>query len=685
MRSRVRYIIAAFAIYTVLWLIASNYYLIRFHKSGLNEAVSEPFFWLLMVLLIATAVLSIWRFNSLKIKEDKLDRKSREQQAEHDLIFTQSAVGLLKANFQGIIVECNQYLASMLGYKVEELTGMNFINVTHPQDVAKDLKVRRELNAVSGTEFNYNKRWTHKNGSVVWSNVNGTIQRFDDGRIDFFIAAITNIQPLVEANEALELEKSQTEAMINNSTDIMWSLNTELKFIKFNKTFEKILLALTGRQAREGDASNFLLDNADLQKDSKETVNKWGKNYMRALSGERFRVFDKTVLGEKEVFFDIIVSPMKDEEGKIFGVSCVGRSITERIELFNALEQSEAKYKDIFENSPVPLMLCDPESGYLSQANKLARERYGFLEDQIHGVKIAAVVDESDRALFNEVFQKVTDPSLYETTQNVTVKQHFGNVRNQETQMILHRAPEAGNDSILIYNMDISARKKMEEDILQAVLETEDKERSRIARDLHDGLTQNLTVSSLHFKGIQDDIEEALPEKIQEKYVTALRYLNESITESRNLSHHIMPKAIMDYGLVLSLEQLLGDLEDAVTIDFQLIENLKGERLPTGIELHLYRICQEAIQNIIKYSKADKAVVQLLKHAKDLTLSIEDDGVGIDQSKKEERKGHGFKTMESRALSLAGRFSFESSPGKGTIIQIQIPLHEQKEVQGITG
>lgn len=651
----------------------------------MSEAVSEPYFWLVTFILIGSGALLVWRFNLLKVKEDSLERKSREQQAERDLIFTQSAVGLLKANFQGVIVECNHYLASMLGYSVEELTGKNFIDVTHPEDVAKDIKVRKDLNAVTGSEFNYNKRWTHKDGTVIWSNVNGTIQRFENGRIDFFIAAVTNIQPLVEANEALELEKSQTEAMINNSTDIMWSLNTELKFIKFNQTFEKVILAMTGRQPKEGEASNTMRNNDELRVDSQETVNNWRKNYMRALSGERFNVFDKTAVDGKDVFFDIVVSPMKDDDGKIFGVSCVGRSITESIELFNALEQSEAKYKDIFENSPIPLILCDPESGYLNQANRVARERYGFLEDHIPGIKVCSLVEDSDCPQFDEVFQKVAVSSFIETTQTVTVKHNYGNVRNQETEMILHRAPDAGNDSILIYNMDISARKKMEEDILQAVLETEDKERSRIARDLHDGLTQNLTVSSLHFKGIQEDIEEALPAKIQEKYLTALRYLNESITESRNLSHHIMPKAIMDYGLVLSLEQLLGDLEDAVPVDFQLIENLKGERLPAGTELHLYRICQEAIQNIIKYSKADKAVVQLLKHEKHLTLGIEDDGVGIDQSKKEERKGYGFKTMESRALSLAGRFSYESSPGKGTIIHIQIPLHEQKEVQNIAG
>lgn len=221
---------------------------------------------------------------------------------------------------------------------------------------------------------------------------------------------------------------------------------------------------------------------------------------------------------------------------------------------------------------------------------------------------------------------------------------------------------------------DITADKLKNQEMLEAVLKTEDAERSRISKDIHDGLQQTLTVSLLNFQNLKKDLK-GLGSKAMEKFDMGWKYLQDSVTESRNVAHTLMPKAIVDFGILSAFESTIDDVNKShEKVSFHFSHNLKTERLSNQqIEITLYRILQEAINNINKYAKASNVHIQLKEYDDIFMLTIEDDGQGFDMEKvKQNAAGLGFKSMQNRLDAINGFLEVDSVIGKGTSILVEI-------------
>jgi len=228
------------------------------------------------------------------------------------------------------------------------------------------------------------------------------------------------------------------------------------------------------------------------------------------------------------------------------------------------------------------------------------------------------------------------------------------------------------------YIIDITDKMKAEDKIIATVLETEDKERRRIAKELHDSLGQTLTAASLNINSIKKEVPK-LSENLQLKYNKTQELLRQAIRESRDISHNIMPKDIDDFGFILATQSLMDGLSDATDVNFQFYENLNGMRLPAFLELNLFRITQEAINNSLKYANAKNITVQLMKHDDMLILTVEDDGRGFNlESLKRETTSLGISNMRNRANAMSGEFTIDSSKSRGTIITVQISLQNEQ-------
>ncbi|MGI9530079.1 tetratricopeptide repeat protein [Lutimonas sp.] len=223
-------------------------------------------------------------------------------------------------------------------------------------------------------------------------------------------------------------------------------------------------------------------------------------------------------------------------------------------------------------------------------------------------------------------------------------------------------------------NVDITASKLKNQELLEAILKAEDSERNRISKDIHDGLQQTLTISLLNFELVKKEIFK-LGTLAVEKFETGWQYLQESITESRSIAHDLMPKAIVDFGVIPAFISLIDQMNKASDkIEFNFVHNFKEDKIENAqIETTLYRILQETINNIVKHSKASKVEVQL-KHYDDMyMLTIEDDGQGFDVKKiYKDGKGIGFKSMQNRLDAINGFLDIDSQPGRGTNIVVQI-------------
>lgn len=221
------------------------------------------------------------------------------------------------------------------------------------------------------------------------------------------------------------------------------------------------------------------------------------------------------------------------------------------------------------------------------------------------------------------------------------------------------RKTQAEKDAIII-----SEREKG----LQAVIESTETERRRIARDLHDGIGQQLGGLKMAWQQIGKN---SSPEE-KAKLDSLTQILNDTSTEVRNLSHQMMPKMLEQDGLVPALEDMLKKSFGNSSLTYEFTANEKMGRLSPEKELSIYRISQELIANILKHSGATKVNVDFYKRNNNYLLMVEDNGKGFEISDST-TNGLGLQNIKARVTTIQADLKFESSPGKGTTVILTIP------------
>jgi two-component system NarL family sensor kinase len=211
---------------------------------------------------------------------------------------------------------------------------------------------------------------------------------------------------------------------------------------------------------------------------------------------------------------------------------------------------------------------------------------------------------------------------------------------------------------------------KQQELSAKAVFDAEEEERRRIAAELHDGIGQVLSCALLNL----NSLFKILPLKHEQASLAnaSLQLITESYDEMRSISHRMMPASLAKNGLSYALNEVVNKV-DGKDISVQLDLSGMTIKLDPQIETALYRIIQEAINNVIKHAAATKLFISIISDAEGTSLMIEDNGRGFDLAEIGKYEGIGLKNIRSRVEFLKGRVEFESSPGNGTLIAIELP------------
>lgn len=208
---------------------------------------------------------------------------------------------------------------------------------------------------------------------------------------------------------------------------------------------------------------------------------------------------------------------------------------------------------------------------------------------------------------------------------------------------------------------------------LESIIQATEEERKRIAKDLHDGIGQQLSGLKMAIRNIKDslDFDETLQQKQFEKISSII---DESAANVRSISHEMMPKVLMESGLVAAIADMLSKSLAVADIPYEYDHFDEQIRLPETVEITLFRIAQELINNIIKHANATQVNLQLYKTSKFIILVVEDDGKGVEIK---ENDGHGMTNIKSRAHNINGEFIIEKGLHKGTIATVKIPIKEK--------
>jgi PAS domain S-box-containing protein len=268
-------------------------------------------------------------------------------------------------------------------------------------------------------------------------------------------------------------------------------------------------------------------------------------------------------------------------------------------------------------------------------------------------------------------------------TEAKKLEEELRRYRTQLETLVVERTAELEQTNVSL-RQEIIDRQRAEEErigLLRRIVTTQEEERSRIARDMHDQLGQQLTALRLKIATIAEDssIGPRLAREIEGLQESAARL----DSEVGFLAWELRPAALDDLGFVAAIRVFVAEWSRHYQIPAELhVGNVEGKRLTPEIETNLYRITQEALNNIYKHAEAKNVNVVVERRRNEMLLIIEDDGKGFEpsdiRSGKESGSELGVVGMRERAAIVGGTLEIESAPGKGTTIFAKVPIKETR-------
>jgi PAS domain S-box-containing protein len=252
--------------------------------------------------------------------------------------FEDSAIGMAVVDLKGKWIKVNRAFCAMTGYLEDDLLGLSFQDITHPDDMALDQDVLNRFADGEGGVFRFEKRYLHKKGSIIWANLNVSMIRDNAGAALYFVAQIEDITDEKKAREKLILSEANLNATINNTEIFIWSIDRSFNLLTFNKPFADYIKEQYGVVIERGKR---IMDTPSTP-ESRELIEKWSEIYMRALAGEVVTL-EENRFGKD---FKYSVSPII-ENTKVMGVSIFADNVTERNAQDRALTEAQRKIGEL--------------------------------------------------------------------------------------------------------------------------------------------------------------------------------------------------------------------------------------------------------------------------------------------------------------------------------------------------
>jgi signal transduction histidine kinase len=216
-----------------------------------------------------------------------------------------------------------------------------------------------------------------------------------------------------------------------------------------------------------------------------------------------------------------------------------------------------------------------------------------------------------------------------------------------------------------------SERIRSEKRVINAIINTEENERKRFAKDLHDGLGPILSTVKMSLSALTDRIKDPSGSVILNN---TNHLVNEAISTIKDISNNLSPHVLSNFGLASAISAFTTKINQTKAVEIDFKSNMEAQRLDNEKEVVVYRAVCELINNSILHSGASRIEIELNKHEKFVTLQFYDNGRGFDTSSlsREDTKGMGLSNIETRVKTVEGVFILESTPGKGTSALIKL-------------
>lgn len=609
-----------------------------------------------------------------------METRDRESLGLDDKLFFNalkaSPIGIALEDLEGRLLFVNPALCSMLGFSEEELLNKHCVDFSPAEDAEKGLALFQQLRAGSIDHYSLDKRYFRQDGSRVWGRL--TISLLKDRVPPLALAMVEDIteKKIAEDREhsllqTLDLITKQMAAAVSRcSRDLgyLWVNQAYANWVRhpLNEVVGRPIADVLGKEAFEALLPHFT----------------------RVLSGEKVHYEQETnfqSIGRR--WTSATYTPTLDANGTASGWVAVVLDITERkraeqklhqmnraLEAQRTVLQTREELLKIFvKYVPAGVAMLDRDMRYLQVSDRWCAD---------YGVDSSQVVGRSHYELFPDIpdrWKEVHGRCLAGETVRADEDRWD---RESGTKWIRWEIrpwrshPDSLPGGILIFTEDITHRKQMEEalpTVNRKLIEAHEEERTRIARELHDDISQRLALLAVSF----DVVKQALPgsaTQASQQIEQTIKQIEDLGTDVQALSHRLHSSKLEHLGLERAAASFCRELSDRQNVGIEFHSWNIPRDLPQEISLTLFRVLQEALQNAIKHSGCRRFEASLSCGAGEIELTVRDSGIGFDLEEAMKGRGIGLISIRERLRLASGELSISSQLQHGTTIQARVPL-----------
>lgn len=567
----------------------------------------------------------------------------------------------------------------ILGIAPEELpaTVEDTFKLVHPDD--RELMMKTLEKALKkGGGFSLDLRSVKKSGEVIWLSVQTAAIKDASGAVVRIIGIAQNITERKRAEEALRDAEQRTRITLEAADLATWEWNLETGEVFWNEQHFRLFGMKPLRRKMTPD--DFF---RHVHPDHREYV---GGQLKKAVEQKTpFDVEFCSLLENGETRWMSGYGRVTEinAQGETTKMSGVMFDITERKTAAEVLRKNEEQLQLILESTRDYAIITYNLKGIITRWNTGAEKIFGWKESEILGKDSEILFTPEDRAA------KIPDKEFKTALKKGRSEDERWHIRKDGSRFfasgVMQPLKDGKLEGFVKIARDQTERLKAEQlqheqEMLRRLVNAQEDERRRIARDIHDHLGQQLTALRLKLSGLKTFCEKVdfLDKDKAAQNIDELIAAGERIDKDVDfIAWELRPVALDDLGLRIALATFVTDWSNhsGVKTEFH-AGGLGKARLGYEIETNLYRIAQEALNNILKHARATQVSVLLEKSRGTISLIIEDNGVGFNppRDKASRQKGLGLVVMLERARIIGGNLEIESAKGKGTTVFARIPL-----------
>lgn len=550
----------------------------------------------------------------------------------------------------------NRFLYTRINQQGRKALYMNKENYTLPIDLEKIVQnefqesFKANLNKClnTGVPINYDETIPNSDGETIWNTTLIPYKRAN-GKYTRLVGFSRNITSVRKAQEAMEF----VDELYKSSQSLIIVFNELGRVVNFNNECER----LSGYNFNDYKDIEFWDYPVTLEEDKLA----FKKLFEKAVNGveQKFDLYANWRTRENKLIWIYWKNSCHySSDGSFKYLIATGVNITEKKIFESALVASERKFKNIFDCSEDGIAIISQQMT-LVQANPALQKMLAANDEQLYEGTVFGSISQNHIDIVKQVVEELL---LQKTFSNFEIELIGYDGRKFPVEISARLIEYEGESAFLTIIRDITERKEIEKVILHTIIDTEERERRRLAGDLHDEIGPLLASLRMYVSTLQQKLKET---DYSEVLGIMMKLIKNSVENIRTISNNISPHLIERYGLASAINAEVDNVRLLLPISFQ--TNTSGLKFSRNIELIFYRIVKELINNTIKYANANCATINLSYSESMLSLDYTDDGIGFDieEIEKEKNKGLGLFNIVNRIKSIKGDYAYNTSPGKG--------------------